>query len=383
MFSYGEVIRRMTELYDRLQDNQSQKIFWDRLACDVQPTAERAFELYLDGIAVKEKEEILKSSQADIAETLAQLRREGKQVLLYGAGVCAGRVVQLLRNSGIEFDGFCDQRYRELKDYEGKPVFPPEYLFTNAEDCYISITTIDHAQEIIQFLRENQFPQDHILPYFRTDQLKTVKKQYFEFPEFYPRGTAFVDGGCLDAKDSLYFAQWCEGKYSQIFAFEPDRLNQEKCKRTAEEYQIKEFHLISAGLSEKSGDAVVLRGGSGGSSRILGEGEEGIAGNATEREQRKEQTRVTALDDIAGDTTIGFIKLDIEGFEMSALKGAEKTLLRDKPFLAVCVYHKPGDVLEIMDYLHTLVPDYRFWLRHYSAIQDETVLYATVLSNGY
>ena len=141
--------------------------------------------------------------------------------------------------------------------------------------------------------------------------------------------------------------------------------------------------MIPAGLSEKSGDAI-LAVGSGGSSRIIEEAEEGRSeGDEQKTEQPKEQTRVVALDDMVGDTTIGFIKLDIEGFEMSALKGAEKTLLRDKPFLAVCVYHKPGDVLEIMDYLHTLVPDYRFWLRHYSAIQDETVLYATVLPDSY
>lgn len=378
MSLYDQMIQKITVLFQLLQDGQSQKIFWDRLACDVRPTVEHTFELYLDGIAADEKEEILKSLQGNIAEMLTRLSDKGKQLILYGAGGIGRAIALLLRNSGIDFDGFCDRRYGELKNFEGKPVYPPEYLFANAENCYVAIATEVYAREVIQFLLENQFPKDHILPHFRTDQLRTAKRQYFEFLEYYPRGTAFVDGGCLDGEDSLYFARWCEGEYSKIFAFEPDSSNQEKCNRTAKEHQIKEFHLIPAGLSEKSGEAI-LAVGSGGASRILGEDEKGISGVTLETEWPKERTRVMALDDMADDTTIGFIKLDIEGFEMSALKGAQKTLLRDKPFLAVCVYHKPGDVLEIMDYLHSLVPEYRFWLRHYTAIQSETVLYAAVL----
>lgn len=380
MLPYQKVIHQTAELYACLQDSQSQKIFWDRLACDVQPTVERVLDLYLDSIATEEKEKPLKSIRGNVADIFARVRSEGKQLILYGTGVCARKIVALLHNSGIDFDGFCDRRYEKMKDYEGKPVYPPEYLLANAKDCYVLIATIDYAREVIRFLLENQFPQDHILPYFRTDQLQAAKKQYFEFPQYYPHGTAFVDGGCFDGEDSLYFAQWCRGEYSKIFAFEPDSSNQKICKQTAREHQIAEFHLIPAGLSGKSGDAMILRGGSGATSRIIGEIEGGISdGRALEEEQQKEHTRVVALDDMVGDTTIGFIKLDIEGFEMSALKGAEKTLLRDKPFLAVCVYHKPGDVLEIMDYLHALIPEYRFWLRHYTVIQDDTVLYAAIL----
>ena len=34
-------------------------------------------------------------------------------------------------------------------------------------------------------------------------------------------------------------------------------------------------------------------------------------------------------------------------------------------------------MLAIMDYLHQLVPEYRFWLRHYSVGYTDTVLYAS------
>ena len=85
---------------------------------------------------------------------------------------------------------------------------------------------------------------------------------------------------------------------------------------------------------------------------------------------------IVALDNLEM-TTISFIKMDIEGAEFDALRGGEKTIRRDKPLLAICVYHRKGDMPAIMDYLHTLVPEYQFWLRHYGLF-DDTVLYAAV-----
>ena len=72
------------------------------------------------------------------------------------------------------------------------------------------------------------------------------------------------------------------------------------------------------------------------------------------------------------------IKMDIEGAEFDALHGAEKVIRRNKPLLAICVYHRQGDMLAIMTYLRELVPEYRFWLRHYSVLDFETVLYAAI-----
>lgn len=84
-----------------------------------------------------------------------------------------------------------------------------------------------------------------------------------------------------------------------------------------------------------------------------------------------------ALDDVA-DTKIGLIKMDIEGAEFDALHGAKHVIQRDRPHLAICVYHKRGDMPAIMEYLHSLVPEYRFWLRHYGPLTYETVLYAAI-----
>ena len=68
--------------------------------------------------------------------------------------------------------------------------------------------------------------------------------------------------------------------------------------------------------------------------------------------------------------------MDIEGAEYKALLGAEKTIKKYKPKLAICIYHKPEDVWEIPWLIHQFNPNYKFYLRHYSLTSPETVLYA-------
>lgn len=70
--------------------------------------------------------------------------------------------------------------------------------------------------------------------------------------------------------------------------------------------------------------------------------------------------------------------MDIEGAEMDALRGMEKLMKRDRPKLAICVYHKPEDFWEIPLYIKSVVPEYTFILRHHSHDASETVLYAYI-----
>ena len=73
---------------------------------------------------------------------------------------------------------------------------------------------------------------------------------------------------------------------------------------------------------------------------------------------------------------IDFIKMDIEGAELEALKGAEKTIRNYKPRLAICVYHKLQDFWEIPNWISSLNLGYKFHLRHFTTHSDETVLFA-------
>jgi hypothetical protein len=70
--------------------------------------------------------------------------------------------------------------------------------------------------------------------------------------------------------------------------------------------------------------------------------------------------------------------MDIEGAELDTLKGAEQLIKKYKPKLAVCVYHKFEDLYVIPQYLHSIVPAYKFVLRQHDCSLYETVLYAWV-----
>jgi FkbM family methyltransferase len=73
-----------------------------------------------------------------------------------------------------------------------------------------------------------------------------------------------------------------------------------------------------------------------------------------------------------------FISMDIEGAEIEALKGAERTIRSSRPDLGICVYHSPNHLWEVPLYLHSLGLNYRFYLRNYTTFTGETVFYATI-----
>ena len=73
---------------------------------------------------------------------------------------------------------------------------------------------------------------------------------------------------------------------------------------------------------------------------------------------------------------IDFIKMDIEGAELPALRGAVKTIRQFRPKLAISIYHSMDDFVNIAAYLHSLNLDYKFYLKHGTIHNEETVLLA-------
>ena len=68
--------------------------------------------------------------------------------------------------------------------------------------------------------------------------------------------------------------------------------------------------------------------------------------------------------------------MDIEGSELEALKGSSAIIQKDKPKLAICVYHKANDLFAIPEFIKSLRSDYKFYLRNHQMIPEDTVLYA-------
>ena len=88
---------------------------------------------------------------------------------------------------------------------------------------------------------------------------------------------------------------------------------------------------------------------------------------------------VTTIDTFCNNKNIipDFIKMDIEGAELSALQGGIETIKKCRPQLAISIYHQEGkDLITIPLYLKENLENYKFRLGHYSETSSETVLYA-------
>jgi hypothetical protein len=89
------------------------------------------------------------------------------------------------------------------------------------------------------------------------------------------------------------------------------------------------------------------------------------------------QVKAVKLDDVITEK-VTYIKMDIEGGELSALEGAQRILKQDRPKLAISLYHKPTDLWEIPIYIKKLVPEYKFYVRHHDVFYGSFVLYAVI-----
>lgn len=75
---------------------------------------------------------------------------------------------------------------------------------------------------------------------------------------------------------------------------------------------------------------------------------------------------------------VTLIKMDIEGAEYEALKGAEKTIKKYQPRLAISIYHNPDDYWRICEVIHSFNSEYQFAVRHHQNNHLDTVLYAWI-----
>ncbi len=187
--------------------------------------------------------------------------------------------------------------------------------------------------------------------------------QYFD--TFSPqKDEVFVNAGAFQGETDLDFVRWVNGSYKKIFAFEPMESNVEICRKCYAKNGIENIDLLNKGTWSESGQISFAEGASQGQIDVNG----------------TNYIETIKIDDAVADYTgkISFIKMDIEGAELEALRGARETIRKDNPRMAICIYHKPEDLYEIPGYLLSLVPEYRFKVRQYTSMNWETVLYAAV-----
>lgn len=198
------------------------------------------------------------------------------------------------------------------------------------------------------------------------------KDQYFCLPRFCGvEKEIFIDAGAY-VGDSVERFIWTHyGVFARIHAFEPGarqhRALKARTDRLVEEWALDPEAIVINRSGLGAGEAQMASASQSGQLQSLALGTAGAGPGAV---------TVTSLDRYLDGAPASFIKADVEGMEMALLQGAAETIARCRPKLAICVYHYPSDIPQISSYLKSLVPDYRFALRHHSPQLMETVLYA-------
>lgn len=347
-------------------------------------------------IHIKDKENIFETE-------IRKARKEGKKVYILGAAMGAVRIANGLKFRGIEFDAFVvdSEYYEEGSRLLDKDIFCADDVLGN--DCIIirSIANYPRLKELKEktyvidedvlslsmvaskpftreFLKTHLDEFNSLYEVLQDEKSRQALESYLnqkitgKFEEmagvwdktlyfgedFYAleKVDCIVDCGAFTGDSFLVFCDAYERRAGakfrgRAYLLEPDEVNQQEIKKNCRNSEADIKCLKIGAWNQK--DSLTFR---------LDENQR-TAGKIADVGDLVIQ--VDAIDNMVKDDKVDFIKMDIEGAELNALKGAANTIVRDHPILAICVYHKREDLLEIPEYIYDLYDGYRFYVRAY------------------
>lgn len=345
-------------------------------------------------------------------DDVKKLQQTKDPIVMYGAGSYARDVTQFLASHDIHIDEYCiDGSYlvKQPVSMSGLTVQPIEDAFKKYKRFNIVIGFNDYVkarqnlerlggEAALYFIDapnqygffDKQYVADHLEAFNQTyDWLEDEKSrdifiafinakisgdpaglyqfaefnQYFGDPVHLTEQETFVDCGAFDGDTVDSFVKNVHGKYRKIYSFEPDIENFKKLQERIQTEGLEDVVAVQKGCWSSTGE---LRFSSGANMAA-------IVDAATKADF---VVPVTTIDETVGDDPVTFIKMDIEGAEYEALRGAERAILAYLPTLAICAYHKPEDLITLPQYIKQLHDGYRLYLRHHQYMSWEMVLYA-------
>lgn len=357
---------------------------------------------FLDGIVEKENKFLMEVSECD---------KRGIPIYIWGSiNGGGGQAAKCLQNSGIRFDGFvvssnffkkdstefCLETLLEtieekvciiiaFRGYDKSMLIPYRDKLDSIinRDCFAGIRSVkDNGYFSYEWVFENRDKlqgtynalQDELskitfIAYINQKisadykYMIQVKQEIQYFPDDlmqFSSNEVFIDCGAYDGDSAVSFIQALKRRgidtYKKIISFEPDKKSYKKlCDR-----KLKNHICICKGVSDNVGTGRFMS--------------DGTSGNFCENGGA--DIEIDCIDNIMQGRKATMIKMDIEGSELEALKGARKTILKWIPKLAICIYHKREDLWEIFNYIRDLNPKYKFYIRAYDVTCNELVLYA-------
>lgn len=177
-----------------------------------------------------------------------------------------------------------------------------------------------------------------------------------------------MDAGAAEGWFSLFALEKSSAK---IFSIEPLEIMRSALEMTLALKASKErFEVVSAGLSDVGGMAsIVVDKNHICDSRLV----ENSVGSKTDDSNNIQNVAIMTIDQLVDEYSLGstgLIKMDIEGFEMAALKGAAKTMQVLKPALAIAVYHEFENAMKCAEIIKSANSEYKIEFRGYYGYFD-------------
>lgn len=191
---------------------------------------------------------------------------------------------------------------------------------------------------------------------------------HYRFDVFIKEGDIVMDCGAFEG-DTTAAMDKLAGAKGRVYAFEPFKDSYNKLLNL----RLNNTECLQKGISKKTGaEHFNVVCGNLGANSVCASGEITI--------------ETCSIDEFVKERGIGrldFIKMDIEGSELDALQGAETSIRRFKPVLAISVYHHEGrDLVDVSNYLCQNYSDiYDYSLFQASRGPAETVMFAVPKQN--
>lgn len=201
--------KKMTDIYARLQDEESKKLFEARISYALKDDQTAYMEsigaLYDDWNLQEELEEKMKDKPDGI--------------IIFGCGHAGKMIDRMLVYHNLNVDAYCDN-YKSGQIFEGKPVISVVEVATKYKKHLVIISSYEYGLEMKRQLMENGFLEEQILLSASKILVWDRGKQYFDI--FLPqKDEIFVDAGSFDGGTISDFVRWTDNNYKKVFAFEP------------------------------------------------------------------------------------------------------------------------------------------------------------------
>lgn len=335
--------KKIKRIYEKLMDQESKEIYKSRVFFSLTGDYNEICNIVARTVQAKEiRRKVLEFSEIP--------------VFLWGTGFWADYLYRGFQD--IPWKGFVDN-YPGKEIMNGLPVLQAEDFREKYQDALVVIASTAWHKEIYEQLKAWGHDTERIVD-AGAMMLELFEQQYFDLSGLpHEEKEVFVDAGCFDGLSVRGFLKWSGGKYESIMAFEPDKKCYEQCRD-----QLKDVDKL-----------VLVDKGVWSSREVLSFHATGASDSAVSCDGEV-QIETVQLDEVLGDRKVTFLKMDIEGAEKEALTGAGKIIKECRPKLAISIYHKPEDIWELPELILDICPDYKFYMRHYSLRDAETVLYA-------